>query len=191
MQQTLEKQPEINETRAVPVQVPALGAPAEDFTALGPDNAVFTQTDGRLLSLRAGGNDYPHVELYASFPHTDPGRYISVREPGPDGKEIGMIENIAAFGEQTQALLHRFLSIRYFEPQILKIHSVRDEFGYSFWDVDTDCGGCRFVVRRGGKNVRSLKSGKVVIADVDGNRFAIPDVGRLSEKELRQIEIYL
>lgn len=186
MQQTLEKEPETKKPQAVPAQ-----APAADFTLLCPDNAVFAQTEGHLLSLRTGGNDYPHVELYASFPHTDPGHYLSVREPGPDGKEIGLIEDIAAFGEKAQALLRHFLSIRYFEPQIRKIHGVRDEFGYSFWDVETDCGICRFVVRRGGKNVRALKSGKVVITDVDGNRFAIPDVGRLSEKELRQIEIYL
>ena len=38
---------------------------------------------------------------------------------------------------------------------IIKIRSIRDEYGYSYWDVITDKGTCRFTVRAS-SNVYSI-----------------------------------
>ncbi len=38
--------------------------------------------------------EYPRISVHRCFPFSDPDRYISIREPEADGKEIGLIEDI-------------------------------------------------------------------------------------------------
>lgn len=160
-----------------------------DMHYITPGDAVFEETPGRLLSLRLNGTEYPQVSLYRSFPHQNPERFISVRDA--DAKEIGMIRDLTGFDAATQDLLRRFIGLRYFAPKISKLVSLRDEFGYTFWNVETDRGNCRFVVRRDSSEVRLVAHDKVVIVDLDGNRFVIPDYKALTEKERRMLEIYI
>lgn len=39
------------------------------------------------------------------------------------------------------------MALRYFTPVIQKIHSIKEENGFSYWDTETDRGACRFTVR--------------------------------------------
>lgn len=82
------------------------------------------------------------------------------------------------------------MRLRYFAPSIERILEIKEEFGYSFWSVETSAGLCRFTVGRG-TNVRLVSSKKVLITDVDGNRFQIEDISKLSAKEYRMLEMFL
>ncbi len=159
-----------------------------EIVYLTPDIARFEETEGHLLSVRVREERHPVVYLHCSFPHTSKDDYISVRTI--DNQEVGMIRTLADFPEPVQELLRRHIRLRYFTPAITRILDVKDEFGYSYWNVETTAGHCQFTVGRG-NNIRFVTGQKLLISDVDGNRFVIEDVGKLSDKEYRMIETYL
>ncbi len=162
------------------------------FHVLNRENAVFTRTEGGFVALDVEGKHYDRIQAFRSFPFTDPDRYISIRDTQEKPKEIGLIEDLNRDVEpETAALLQEQLEMRYFLPKITKIHSIKDEFGYAYFDVDTDRGASRFTIQMGGNAVLRLAAGRVLIQDVDGNRFEIPDVGNLSASELKKLDVFL
>lgn len=113
--------------------------------------------------------------------------YLSVRTA--ENEEIGMIRSLDEFPKETQELLEEQVQLRYFAPEITKVLSVKEEFGYSYWEAETSSGLCRFTVRSGGGNVKLMTPNRLLVVDVDGNRFIIPELDRLSDKEYRMIEV--
>ncbi len=167
---------------------------------LTPENAWFTLSAGGLISLKiinAEGEEefFERVILRRSFPVSAPNEFISVREPDSRkkgrGAEIGMIRDIRIFDEQTLALLNAELELRYFTPEIKKITSVKDKFGYSYWEVDTSAGSVSMVLNNPYSNIRVLEDKRVLISDMDGNAFIITDPKKLDRQSYRFIEVYL
>lgn len=154
---------------------------------LTKENASFKQTNGGMLAVQIEDQEHDAVFLHCSFPHTDKSVYISVRTA--DHKEVGMIKTLEDFSDETKVLLEQHIALRYFAPQITKVINITDEFGYSYWEAETDAGDYRFTVRRGGANVKLVTDEKLMITDVDGNRFIIEDLSKVSEKEFRMIEM--
>ena len=57
--------------------------------------------------------------------------------------------------------------------------------------MTTDRGVCRFTVRMGGGSVYSIGGGRYLINDIDGNRFEIPDLNKLSSREIRELDLFI
>lgn len=162
------------------------------FRALNKDNAVFAETEGGFVSLKIDGEFYPRVQIFRSFPFTDPDLYISVRDTQEKAREIGIIENLNTdVSEETAKILRKQLEMRYFLPQITKIHSITEEFGFAYFDVKTNKGEVRFTVQMGGNSILHLTATRILIQDVDGNRFEVPDVTKLTAAELKKIDVFL
>ena len=155
------------------------------------ENAVFTRTPGGFVSLEFGGKSYPRVAVHRCFPFSEPDRYISIREPEGDGREIGLIEDIRALPEDMRAMLEEQMSLRYFAPKIRRIKEIKEEYGYSYWDVMTDKGPCRFTVRMGGGAVYAIGANRYLVNDLDGNRFEIPDITVLTARELKKLDLFI
>lgn len=164
-------------------------ADAAGIRYLTPSNSEFTETNGHLLSVRTKGEVHSPVYVHCSFPHTNQRSFLSIRTA--DNKEIGLIRYLDDFPQHTASLIERQMKIRYFTPEITKVIAVNEEFGYSYWEVETTAGRCRFTVRNGSGNVKFAAENRLLIIDVDGNRFVIPQVEQLSDKEYRMIETRL
>ena len=167
---------------------------------LTPENAHFYRSKGGLISLRLSHEDaedeiFERVVVIRSFPVSDPDEYISIREPSTkrrgNGAEIGMIRNIKDFDGETVALLCEELERRYFTPEIKKIYSMKEKFGYSYCDALTSAGKITFVLNNPYSNFRKLENGSILISDMDGNCFIIPDPDALDKNSYRKIEIYI
>ncbi len=163
-----------------------------------PANAKFYRSGGGLVSLEVKYEDKTEicerVSLVRAFPISNPDEYISVREPASargDGREIGMIKNVHDFDSETVALLTEELDRRYFTPEITKIMSVKDKFGYLYFDALTSAGKVSFTMTNPYSNFRKLENGSVLITDIDGNCFKISDVEKLDRGSYKKIEIYL
>lgn len=159
-------------------------------------DAVFSRTDGGFVSLTYTDSDgsvktYPRVAVHRCFPFSDPTHYLSIREPENDGKEIGLIRDPEKLPPDAQKMLSEQMALRYFTPVILHIKKIKEEYGYSYWDVVTDRGVCRFTVRSGSGSVYPIGPNRYLINDLDGNRFEIPDLYRLSAKEIKQLDLYI
>lgn len=165
-----------------------------------PENSVFKRSPSGLVSLTLKNPDgkveeFERVVAVRCFPVTNPDEFVSIREPDSKkkgrGKEIGMIRYMSSMPKETQELLNEELSRRYFTPEIIKITSMKEKFGYSYWDVETTAGKVTFVLNNPFHNIRVLEDESVFINDIDGNCFKIPDINKLDAQSVRKIEIYL
>ena len=105
-----------------------------------------------------------------------------------EDEEIGIIEKLDEFSPETLELILDELSSRYFTPTISSIFSLKEEFGYTYWDAETSAGRCRFTVQLGRNAVISLEAGRLLIHDVDGNRYELEDYRALDAMHLRIVE---
>ncbi|MBT3271971.1 MAG: DUF1854 domain-containing protein [Spirochaetales bacterium] len=154
------------------------------------ESARFERTEGGFLSLRLGRkNPYPRVHLYRIFPLSEPRGLISVRDE--EDEEIGVIESLDHFPRETVRILEEALERRYFSPVITRLISLKDEFGYTYWDAETDAGVCRFTVKGGGSNMFHISANTLLVIDVDGNRFTYPDFEKTDSKFLKIIDTML
>lgn len=164
-------------------------ADAAGIVFLTRENASFYLTEGGMLAVKASGSEHSGVYVHSSFPHSNRTEYLSIRTH--ENKEIGMVRHLDDVDEATAELLRQQLQIRYFAPQIKRLIRVKEEFGYSYWEAETDSGICRFTVRGGVGQIKLVTPVRLLITDVDGNRFIIPDYTALSDKEFKMIELHM
>lgn len=159
--------------------------------AITAENATFARTAGGFVSMDHGDKHYARVSIHRCFPHSDPTHYISIREADSDGREIGLIEDLSAMPREVQEMLMEQMELRYFTPKIQKVHDIKSEYGYSYWDVTTDRGRCRFTARMGGGSVYSIGKDRYLVNDLDGNRFEIPNLYALTAKEIKKLDLFI
>jgi len=161
---------------------------------LTPSNARFFRSKGGLVSLELTIEDkepefFERVMVLRAFPVSNPDEFLSVREPG--GKEIGMVRRISDFDEKTVMLLLEELDRRYFAPEIIRIISRKEKFGYLYFETETSAGPANIVISSSFSQIRTLEDGRVVINDIEGNSFEIPDPKKLDPASYKRIEIYI
>ncbi len=155
------------------------------------DNSVFSPTKGGFVSLTYKDKTYNRVNFYRTFPFTDPSNYISVREVDEKAREIGLIKSLTNLNEEQQLLVTSQLNIRYFTPIIEKIVDIKDEYGYAYFNVLTNYGPSKFTTHMGGGAVVSLTDTRLLITDIDGNRFEIPNINTLTAMELKKLDLFI
>ena len=166
----------------------------EEMTALRyltKENAVFARTEGGFISLEFDGKKWERVQVIRLFPFTEPDQFISIRTVEERSKEIGVIEDMKKVSKETRKMLEEQLKLHYFTPVIQKVLDIKDEYGYAYFHVMTDRGECRFTINMGENAVVRLTDTRLLITDLDENRFEIPDVLQLSQKEQRKLDLFL
>ena len=167
---------------------------------MNPENSWFSLSAGGLISLKiinAEGNEefFERVVIRRSFPVTAPDEFLSVREPDSRikgrGAEIGMIRNVNIFDKDTVKLINDELEVRYFTPEIKKITSAKEKFGYTYSEAETTAGNASIVLNNPFSNIRVLEDMRIFISDMDGNCFVIPDPSKLDKLSYKYIEIYI
>lgn len=159
-------------------------------------NATFARTKGGFVSLdlidSIAPEHYDRIRVVRSFPFTDRNKYISIRTIDEKSKEIGMIKDLETdVDPETRKMLEEQMDIRYFTPVIKKINNIKDEYGHAYFDVETDQGPCKFVIYMNSSSVVNLSDVRLLISDLDGNRFEIPDYTKLSARELKMLDLFL
>ena len=162
-----------------------------DVKYIHKDNAVFTKTPGGFVALAFDGEEYERVKLFRMFPFTEENKYISVRMHDEKAQEIGVIEDLACLTQEAQDMIREQLEIRYFVPIIQKINNIKNEYRFAYFDVDTDKGACKFAVAMSSSSVVRLSATRFLFLDIDGNRFEIPDLTKLTAEELKKIDIFI
>ncbi len=164
---------------------------------LNGENAVFSRTAGGFLALKTTGmgeklsKEYTRVGVYLTFPLTNPEEFISIREADEKAKEIGIIEKLSQLPEEQQEMLREQIKLRYFMPVITKVLDVKDEYGYAYWNVVTTFGACRFTTQMSGDAVIHLSDSRLLVTDIDGNRYEIPDFYQLGVMERKKLDLFI
>ena len=158
---------------------------------LNRDNAVFARTAGGFVSLKTKEKEYDRGGGYLTFPLTNPEEFISIREADEKAKEIGLVEKLSDLAADQQEMLREQLKLRYFMPVITKVLDVKDEYGYAYWNVVTTFGACRFTTQMSGEAVINLSDARLMVTDIDGNRYEIADFYALSVMERKKLDLFI
>ena len=129
---------------------------------------------------------YLKVKVVRAAPLSYPDRYISFLDAKDE--EICMVDDLEQLDQQIRSLIDEELDRRYLTATILQVDAVRNEYGTSYWDVETDRGQREFVVQNVSENAQWLGDHRLLIIDVDGNRFEIPRLDELDKKSLGWVE---
>jgi hypothetical protein len=159
---------------------------------LNPADLEFDRTSGGFVTLTVRGEEperYERINAFRTFPLSAGDQYLSLRDR--EGDEIGVVESIEDLAPAQAQILRDELERRYFTPLIKRVESLKEEFGYSYWLVDTDAGPRRFTVQSGKNNVTVVGERRLLIVDVDGNRFFVDDYHRLDRNVLKTLETLL
>lgn len=148
----------------------------DDLTEENQDNTPDWQDLGR-------------VYFHRMFPFDSPNEFISVLDK--DGKEYGVIRSVSEFLGEDAEIINEFLARKYLCPEITKILSLKERLGYSYWEVETDKDRMNFSMHDTYRNIARVSDTRLVLTDVDGNRFSIKDTLALDRTSFRKIELYL
>lgn len=157
-----------------------------DLIILDPSKVRLFRTGGSVVRLELSDpqvgepRSYLKVAIARAFPLSDPEHYIGLRD-GAD-RDIGMLRSLDALDRESRAIAEEELVRRYFMPQVIRVRDVKEDFGLTTWDVETDKGLRTFVVRHLRDAVQSLSATRILVTDIEGNRYEFPDVRRLDDK---------
>jgi uncharacterized protein YecE (DUF72 family) len=166
-----------------------------EATFLDPKSIHFKHDGNNLTYTAADGTSFPRVTLRRSFPLSADTKYIVVRVPEeePDrSHEIGVIEDFLELDDESRSSVEAELRSFYLVPTLQRIQSIREEFGFLYWMVDTDRGPKSFVMRDSiiGQ-VRQVGPGRWLIIDINQTRYEIHNFEQLDELSQDLIERYL
>ncbi len=156
-------------------------------TWLTPENSDFTVRNGFLYLLFEGQEH--RVFLYRQFPFELQWEFISVMDS--EQHEIGIIRDVHGFSSETADVLIQELSRRYYSPVIQRIISVKERYGFSYWKVHTTDGTVGFTLHDTYRSIIRAGENRLILLDVNGNRFEIVDTTALDRKSYKKIELYL
>ena len=128
---------------------------------------------------------YLKVGIVRAFPLSEPNRFLSVRDDA--NKEVGLIVDPAELGAENRKLVEEDLQRRYLVPAITRIVAATERFGTVDWVMETDRGVCRFTTRNLRENLQRPAPGRIILNDVDGNRYDIRNLDDLSPESQERL----
>jgi hypothetical protein len=143
---------------------------------------------GRLVLTEPDGQKHVGVVPVRAFPIGRPNGWLVLCDA--EGRELRCIEDVASLPQGLRDLLEGELARREFVPVIRRVRSVSSYLEPAEWEVDTDRGPTRFVLRTE-DDVRRLGPYRALILDAQGVRYLVPDTRELDAYGRRAVERYL
>ncbi|MDO5086094.1 MAG: DUF1854 domain-containing protein [Comamonadaceae bacterium] len=139
---------------------------------------------GRLVLTDAQGRVHVGVVAVRAFPIHAPDECVSLVDA--DGHERAWIERLDTLPEPARGLVAEALAQREFMPVIQRLKAVSGFVTPCTWEVDTDRGATRFVLK-GEEDIRRLNHQLLIVCDEHGVQYLVrnpQDMDRASRKLL-------
>jgi hypothetical protein len=143
---------------------------------------------GRLVLTLPDGTVHEGVVPVRAFPLAAPAEGLSL--VSTEGREVAWVDRLDALAPRARALVEEELAGREFVPRVLRIEGVSGFSTPSTWEVLTDRGPTRFVLK-GEEDIRRLGQGTLLIASAEGINFRIDDRWALDRKSRGVLERFL
>ncbi len=144
---------------------------------------------GRLVLTLPDGTAHEGVTPVRAFPIAAPGEGLSL--VGSDGHELLWIPHVDQVAGPARQLIDEELAVREFVPTIEKIIAVSSFSTPSTWQVETDRGPARLVLKAE-EDIRRLGGRtRLLIAGGDGMQFRVKDTTALDRHSRKLLERFL
>ena len=156
---------------------------------LKPENCVFSFNDNGFLIMTLDGELKGRVKLIRTYPYSLTDEYICVHDL--DDNEIGIIRDLKELDTNSKESAEKELKNRYYCPTVTAVKSVKERMGHFYFQTVVDGKEKNFTVRDITRNMRFASDDTLLIFDMDGNRYMIPEVEKIESKSKRLLEPYL
>lgn len=143
---------------------------------------------GRLHLVLTDGTRFENVKPIRLFPFSERTGWISLRDGL--GQEILLVKCLADLPAAVRDLLTENLAQQEFVPVIERIIRISGDVEPCEWEVQTDRGRTRFVLKDE-NDVRRLEGERALITDAVGVRYLIQDLQALDAASRRVMEQYV
>ena len=138
------------------------------------------RADGRLWAVQPDGRapvlSGRPVHVRRCFPWSEPARHLSLRDD--DDREVAHVPDPAALDPASRAALEAALALAGFVFDLERVLSIEEEVELRHWRVETRQGPRSFQTRLDDWP-RQLPHGGLLIRDVTGDLYRLPDPARL------------
>lgn len=166
-----------------------------DFIFLDARKVHFGYEGENLTFIDADGTYYPRVTLRRCFPLSSQSTFIMVCAPGKEnerGVEIGVLRAVDELEADSRGAVARELDLHYFVPVVKQIYSIREEFGFLYWSIESDRGKKDFIMRDSIiGSTRRISDGRWLIIDINQTRYEIRDFHALDKSSRDLLQRYL
>ncbi len=153
--------------------------PDPDAPPLDPKETRLFYDPSGFLRATVGIRTYLDVTVVRAFPLSLENHYYGLLSGRLD--EIGIIMDPTELDQTSQDVIALEMRRRYFSTVVERIDSIREEFGATYWKVQTSRGERSFIGKHLRDNVSYLDDGRILVHDVDGNRYEITSLASLDE----------
>lgn len=144
------------------------------------DITIFYQPQDRLRLTVREDRSYLTVKPAWAAPLSRPDTYLALLNSKDE--EIALLPQPDELSPASWDAVRRELRGRYLTATVQGINEAREEFGATYWTVQTDRGQRDFVTQNLQENAQWFSETHLLLLDVDGNRFEIPDIEALDAR---------
>jgi len=145
---------------------------------------VLTRRNDQVLAKRDG--EWIPVTLVWARPVSGRGEEMCVLDK--ERKEVAMVAALDAFSGESRQIAAEELEKRYLIPRIRRVTLTMAHFGSRYWEVDTNCGAKRFMVKDPNVSVVWVTPDHMIVKDTMGNRYEIESLAALDNWSRQQID---
>ncbi|MBR0535992.1 MAG: DUF1854 domain-containing protein [Clostridia bacterium] len=156
---------------------------------LNPAVCSFSYNKNNFLVMTLDGKDKGRVKLIRAYPFSLKEDYICVHDI--EDNEIGILLTLTELDEESHKACTKELETRYYCPTVENVKSIKERMGHFYFETIIDGKVKKFTVRDITSNIRYASENTLLIFDMDGNRYIIPDYNAIEEKSKRLLEPYL
>jgi len=139
--------------------------------------------------MKLDGKSIGRVKLIKAYPYSLDDEYICVHDL--DDNEIGIIRDLKKLNKSSYENAVKELKNRYYCPTVSAVKSIKERMGHFYFETVIDGKSKSFTVRDLTRNIRFSGENTLLIFDVDGNRYVVPEYEKIEQKSKRLLEPYL
>jgi len=143
---------------------------------------------GRLVLTLPSGQVHEGVTPIRAFPVQAPQEFVAL--VSTEGKELLWIDRLAEVPEDVRHLINEEIVSREVMPVIQQLLSVSTYSTPSTWEVVTDRGPTKLILK-GEEDIRRLGGSSLIITDSHGLRFYVSDMLQLDKHSRRLLDRFL
>jgi len=153
------------------------------------DMARFTRRDLTLVDMElSDGRRFEKLEPHRLFPVSVRDKYITLLDEG--GVEQAVIRDVNTLPKDQREIIEDCLAEYYLIPKILRIQDCHERFDGLTLFTETDRGPANIEIRILLKGFR-MDGIRVLVRDINDNRYEIPDITRLDNLSRQILGRYL
>ena len=154
------------------------------------DMARFTRKDRTLVDMALkDGRTLENLEPRRLFPVSDLDRFIALLDTS--GTEQAVIRDLNSLPPQEQKVIRECLSEYYLIPKIQRVVDCDERFDGLTLHTETDRGPARIEIRTLMQGLKLLNGYRVLVRDMNDNRYEIPDWSKIDSRSRQILSRYL